>query len=38
MKTYKKMGRFHNLMDNALAQGLGVDVKIYIEVIDKKMH
>lgn len=30
------MGGFYNLMDDAMAQELGVDVKTYIEVIDKK--
>ena len=30
------MGGLYNLMDEAMAQGLGVDVKTYIEVIDKK--
>ena len=30
------MGGLYNLMDDAMAQELGVDVKTYIEVIDKK--
>ena len=30
------MGGLYNLMDYAMAQELGVDVKTYIEVIDKK--
>lgn len=30
------MGGLYNLMDDAMAQGLGVDVKTYIDVIDKK--
>jgi len=30
------MGGFYNLIDDAMAQELGVDVKTYIEVIDKK--
>jgi hypothetical protein len=30
------MGGLYNLIDNAMAQKLGVDVKTYIEVIDKK--
>ena len=30
------MGGVYNLIDDAMAQGLGVDVKTYIEVIEKK--
>ena len=30
------MAGLYNLMDDAMAQELGVDVKTYIEVIDKK--
>ena len=30
------MGGLYNLIDDAMAQELGVDVKTYIEVIDKK--
>lgn len=30
------MGGLYNLIDEAMAQALGVDVKTYIEVIDKK--
>ena len=30
------MGGVYNLIDEAMAQELGVDVKTYIEVIDKK--
>jgi hypothetical protein len=30
------MGGLYNLMDEAMAQGLGVDLKTYIEIIDKK--
>ena len=30
------MGGLYNLMDDVMAQGLGVDLKTYIEIIDKK--
>jgi hypothetical protein len=30
------MGGLYNLIDDAMVQELGVDVKTYIEVIDKK--
>ena len=30
------MGGLYSLIDDAMAQELGVDVKTYIEVIDKK--
>ena len=30
------MGGLYNLMDEAMAQELGLDLKTYIEVIDKK--
>jgi hypothetical protein len=30
------MGGLYNLIDDAIGQELGVDVKTYIEVIDKK--
>ena len=30
------MGGLYNLMDDVMAKELGVDVKTYIEVIDKK--
>ncbi len=30
------MGGLYNLMDDTMAQGLGVEVKTYIEVIEKK--
>ena len=31
-----KMGGLYNLIDDAMAQGLSVDIKTYIEAIDKK--
>lgn len=30
------MGGLYNLIDDVMAQELGVDVKTYIEVVDKK--